>query len=119
MEINFIETNGIRIAEIISEETEIKNAQDAVDIMMNCMYQGADGIIIGKQNLAADFFDLKSGLAGDILQKFSTYNARLAIVGDFENITSKSLIDFIYESNQIARINFVSSLDRAMEVLSR
>lgn len=119
MEIKFIEANGIRIAEIISEEIEIRNAQDALDMMMNCIYQGATSMIIMKQNLMPDFFDLKNGLAGDILQKFSTYNARLAIVGDFENISSKSLRDFIYESNKIARINFVSSLDRAREVLSR
>ena len=119
MEIDFTETNGIRIAEMVSEEIEIKDAQDAVDIMMNCIYQGADSIIIMKQNLSPDFFDLKNGLAGEILQKFSSYNARLAIVGDFENISSKSLRDFIYESNKIARINFVSSLDLAREVLSR
>lgn len=119
IEINFIEANGTRIAEIISEETEIKNTQDAVDIMMNCIYQGAARIIIRKQNLIPDFFDLKNGIAGDILQKFSTYNAKLAIVGDFDNIASRSLRDFIYESNKIGRINFVSSTDLAAEVLSR
>lgn len=114
-----METNGIRIAEIISEEIEINNAQDAVDIMMNCIYQGADSLIVRRQNLAHDFFDLKNGIAGDVLQKFSTYNAKLAIIGDFENIESKSLRDFIFESNKIARINFVSSLDRGREVLSK
>jgi hypothetical protein len=119
MEINFIEANETCIAEMISEDIEINNAQDAVDIMMNCIYQGADSLIIRKHNVNADFFDLKTGLAGEILQKFSTYNVRLAIVGDFENIASKSLRDFIYESNKITRINFVNSLDLAREILSR
>jgi hypothetical protein len=32
---------------------------------------------------------LKTGLAGEILQKFSTYNMRLGIVGDFSAYTSK------------------------------
>ncbi len=36
---------------------------------------------------------------GEILQKFVTYKAKLAIAGDFSVYTSKSLKDFIYESN--------------------
>ncbi|MCK7528774.1 MAG: DUF4180 domain-containing protein [Ignavibacteriales bacterium] len=37
----------------------------------------------------SDFFDLKTGIAGEILQKFSTYNVRLAILGDFQNIKAE------------------------------
>ncbi|WP_083996437.1 DUF4180 domain-containing protein [Desulfosporosinus acididurans] len=46
-----------------------------------------------------DFFDLKTKLAGEILQKFVNYHVRIAIVGDFSGYKSKSLKDFIYESN--------------------
>jgi len=58
-------------------------------------------------------------LAGEILQKFSNYRVRLAIVGDFSTFTSKSIKDFIYESNKGRHINFVSSLDEAIKVLSK
>jgi len=60
---------------------------------------------------------LKTGLAGEILQKFSNYYVELAIVGDFSKYSSKNLQDFIYESNKVGRINFVSSVEEAKEAL--
>jgi hypothetical protein len=119
MRIDLSEVNGICIAEIISDSIEIKNTQDALNIMANCGYQGAGKIIIHEQNVIPDFFDLKTGIAGDILQKFSNYNVRLAIVGDFSIIHSKSLKDFIYESNKTGRINFVNSVQQAKEALMK
>lgn len=57
-------------------------------------------------------------MAGEILQKFSTYQVRLAIIGDFSKYTSKSLTDFIYESNKGKHINFVNSTTEALKILS-
>jgi hypothetical protein len=107
------------IAEIISEEIEIRNTQDALDIMANCMYRGAEKIILHEKNITPGFFDLKTGIAGDILQKFSNYRIRLAIVGNFSKFTSKSLDDFIFESNKHGHINFVNSISEAENVLSK
>jgi len=119
MRIEISELKGIILAEIISGKPEITDPQDALDIMANCRYQGADGIIIHEQNITPGFFDLKTGIAGEVLQKFSTYQVKLAIVGDFSKYTGKSLRDFIYESNKTGRINFVSSVDQAKEALVR
>jgi polyphosphate kinase 2 (PPK2 family) len=74
--------------------------------------------IIHEKNITPDFFDLKSGIAGEILQKFSTYLVRLAIVGDFVKYTSNSLNDFIFESNKGRHISFVSSCAEAIKILS-
>ena len=117
MKIKIIHLEDILIAEIQSEEIEIRNAQDALDILANCSYQGAYSIILRESNIISCFFDLKTGIAGDVLQKFSTYQVRLAIIGDFSKYTSKSLNDFISESNRTGRINFVDSLEHAKEVL--
>ncbi len=119
MNIEIIEVNKVKLAYLQSDQVEIRTTQDALDLMMNGYYQGAEGMIIHEKNVLPDFFDLKTKMAGDILQKFSTYNSRLAIIGDFEHISSKSLRDFIYESNQTGRINFVGSLEEAKEKLSR
>ncbi len=119
MEINILEVEGILIAEIISDGILFHTSQDALDIIANCGYLGAQGIIIKEINLTPEFFDLKTRLAGEILQKFSTYDSRLAIVGDFSKYESKSLRDFIYESNKLRRINFVNSTEEAKDVLRR
>jgi hypothetical protein len=119
MKIELIITEHTVIAEIISDEKVISSYQDAVDLMANCRYQGADKIVLKEKNIVDDFFDLKSGVAGEILQKFSNYKCQLAIIGDFSKFQSKSLKDFIFESNKIGRICFVSSAEEAKKYLSR
>lgn len=116
-----IETHNInetKIAEVISEVNIINKIEDGLDLLGNLYYQGFDKIVIHEKNITPDFFDLKSGIAGEILQKFSTYRIRLAIVGDFSKYTSKSLNNFIFESNKGRHINFVSTCSEAIKILS-
>jgi len=110
--------NDIKIAEVISDTTIINNTEDGLNLLGNLYFQGFDRIIIHENDITADFFDLKSGIAGEILQKFSNYRVRLAIVGDFTKYTSRSLNDFIYESNKGKHINFVTSTTKAINILS-
>jgi hypothetical protein len=118
MQIEIIEINGIKIAEVISADIVIKNIQDAIDLMADSFYQGSHKIIIKEENITPEFFDLKTKIAGDILQKFSNYKVQLAIVGDFSKFESKSLRDFIFESNKQGMISFVNSVEEATERLS-
>lgn len=116
MEINYIPSQQGKIAEITGNNIFIQNQEDALNLMMNCLYSDADKLILYQQNITPNFFKLKTKLAGDILQKFSTYHAFLAIVGDFTVYDSKSLQDFIRESNRIKRINFVHTREEALEL---
>lgn len=118
MKIETHNINNIRIAELDSDNLIIKNTQDGIDLLGNLYYQDYDGIVISEKNITPEFFDLKNGIAGDILQKFSTYRVRLAIVGDFSLYASKSLKDFIFESNRSKHINFVASTTEAINILS-
>jgi hypothetical protein len=119
MEINIYSWQNATIAEIEATGIIIHNVQDALDILVNCAYQGASKIIVQASHIVPEFFDLKTGVAGEILQKFSTYQIQLAIVGDFTKYTSKSLQDFIFESNKVGRINFVASIEDAREKLAK
>jgi len=110
-------TKGLKIAEILQGSDLIVNSDQILDIMVNVGYNGCNSMIIHDENLHSDFFDLRTGLAGEILQKFSNYRMKLAIIGDFSRFTSKSLLDFIRESNRRRIINFAYSLDEALSVL--
>ncbi len=110
--------SDIKIAEIISDETVISNIGDAIDLLANLYYQGYDGMIINEKDITSEFFDLKNGIAGEILQKFSNYRVRLAIIGEFSKYSSKSLKEFIFESNKGRHINFLASTDEALTILS-
>ncbi|GHV06930.1 hypothetical protein FACS189485_16300 [Spirochaetia bacterium] len=76
-------------------------------------------IIIKKENIVNTFYDLSTGFAGELLQKFSNYGKRLAIIGDFTNIKSKSLKDFVYESNRTRQIIFVGTIEEALEIFNK
>lgn len=117
MEIRITKHDGVNIAEIISENIVINEVQDALDLMANCNYMGAERIILSENQLNPDFFDLKTRFAGEVLQKFSNYRNRLAIVGDFSKYESRSLKDFIYESNKGNLVNFVSDYNEANDSL--
>lgn len=107
-------TNGIKIAEILPGSDIITSPDDILNIMGDARYNDSNSLIIHDKSLHPDFFDLKTKLAGEILQKFSNYRMRLAIIGDFSEIKSKSLRDFIRESNKGKTICFVDSLDKAL-----
>jgi hypothetical protein len=117
MQINTHPSNGIKAAEIVSNEIILTTIEDSLDLLGNLYYQGFDKIIIYEKNITPDFFDLKTRIAGDILQKFVQYRMPLIIVGDFGKFNSKSLNDFIFESNKGKQINFVSDLSEAMQLL--
>lgn len=107
----------IQIAEIISEQLLIQHIEDGLDLLGTVYYSGYDCMVIYKTNIIPAFFDLKNGMAGEILQKFSNYRVKLVIVGDFEQNNSKSLNDFIRESNAGKQVNFVATLEEAINRL--
>lgn len=109
-----VTAGGRKIAEIIPGSDLITGPDDILDFMAEARLNDSDRIIIHDKSLNSDFFDLKTRVAGEILQKFSNYRMRLAIVGDFSSFKSKSLRDFIRESNRTGTINFVGTVDEAL-----
>ncbi len=118
MKIETHNLNHTKIAEVISTDLIIKTAEDGLELLGTIYYQDFDNIILHEKNMPPDFFDLKNGMAGEILQKFSNYRVKLAIIGDFTKYDAKSITDFMYESNKGGQINFVSSLPEALNKLS-
>lgn len=115
MEIKIHTIDNRKIAEIISDNIVLQTVEDAVDLIGNMSYQGFDKLIIHEENIIPDFFELKNKIAGNILQKFSQYSMPLAIIGDFEKYESKSLNDFIFESNKGKQINFVTTVEDGLK----
>lgn len=115
MRIEIHELQNTRIAEVISADVFITDLESGLDLLASVYYQDVDKIILHQKNILPAFFDLKTGIAGEVLQKFSNYRVRLVIVGDFSSYKSKSLQDFIFESNKGIQVNFVGSTAEAIE----
>lgn len=107
---------GSRIA--VVAEQKIQTLADALDLMGSAYADRCSCMIVPRYAFADGFFDLRTGLAGEILQKFSNYGMMLAIVGDFSNIQSKALRDFIYECNNGRQVFFVATEKAALEKLA-
>ncbi len=118
MKIETFTIEDIKICEIISDEIILRTTEDGLDILGNLYFQGIDKIIIHEKNITPDFFNLKTWLAGDILQKFAQYRMPLAIVGDFSKFKSKSLSEFIFESNKGDHIKFAKTKSEAIKALT-
>lgn len=107
--------NDRSIAELSADNATLSTTQQFLQMIMD---SSAEGVIVHKENIDESFFDLKSGLAGEMLQKVVNYRLRLAIVGDFSIYESKSLKAFLYESNKSSTIVFVSTVEEALKRLS-
>ncbi|WP_409177737.1 DUF4180 domain-containing protein [Brevibacillus fortis] len=120
MNITKVEAAVGNIAIVSGSEVLIIDVQSALDLIATVHYEAdSNRIIMNKSLINESFFDLKTRLAGEILQKFINYRVKIAIVGDFSVYTSNSLKDFIYESNNGNDIFFLPTEEQAIEKLSQ
>jgi hypothetical protein len=120
MEFEKIARNSILCAVVVGDKPVITDTQSALDLLMSAKYNaGTKNIAIDKKLIAEDFFILRTGLAGEILQKYINYGGRIAIYGDFSRYTSKPLKDFIYESNHGKDIFFAATKEQAIDLLTQ
>jgi hypothetical protein len=93
------------------EGPPVRTDQDAADLVGEALGAGASVVVIPVSRLAGDFFQLRTGVAGAIAQKFVNYRLRLAVVGDISQFTAESgaLRDFVTESNRGAQLWFLDA----------
>jgi hypothetical protein len=111
--------NNSKVAEVLPGSVNISSSEEILDLLVEAGYEDSIALILHSESLHEDFFDLKTGLAGEILQKFSNYRMKLSVIGDFSGFMSRSLQDFIRESNRTGIITFVGSLDEALLKLNK
>lgn len=118
MNITVDQRGNSKVAIIESGEVVVRDVQDALDLMANVKYAAeCSKILLRQSQLNEDFFELRTKLAGDILQKYTNYGVRLAVVGDFARYGSKSLNDFIYECNHGKQFFFLGDEAAALDAL--
>ena len=118
MKIKVWESGTVPVVEVESKEVLIKDISSAIDLFMSVSYEtGCHRLILAKELISEEFFELSTKIAGEVLQKCINYHIKLAVYGDFGGYTSKSLRDFIYESNQGNDFFFVGSANEAAERL--
>jgi uncharacterized protein DUF4180 len=113
MDVDACELHGQRVMQLRMTGDQLRNDREAIEIIFEAAAHNAELIVIPVERLSEDFFDLKSRVAGEVLQEFVTYRKRVVIAGDISKQLSGSsaLRDFVYECNAGHEIWFVRSLD--------
>lgn len=104
---------GTRILELLPDGTVLQTSRDVTDLIGDAIGQQVALVLLPAARLDDGFFDLRTGFAGEFLQKFVNYGLRLAIVGDlsYRVAASTSLRDFVREANRGTQVWFVTDHD--------
>jgi hypothetical protein len=89
----------------------IRSLSDISGALGACI--GAEGLILTENDLAREFFDLHSGLAGELFQKFVNYKLRVAIVLPDPQAYGERFSELASEHRSHNMIRFVRSKDEA------
>ncbi len=112
--------NGVPVYLAPAEGPAICGEQDAVELMVNSSRE-AEWLVIPVERFHPDFFELRTRVAGGIVQKFVNYRVGFAMIGDVSSYvaTSESFAAFVRESNRGRHIWFVSDVDELRAQLAR
>ncbi len=80
MPLAVISEHGVRVVEGTPGQAILRSPQDATLILDACFSERTSAALVYPENLTANFFDLSSGQAGEILEKLRRFRVRLAIV---------------------------------------
>lgn len=100
---------------------KLKSERDAIDLIGEAMSSGAELVLVPLERLEENFFQLRTGQAGQIIQKFVMYQKRLVILGDISQYIAEShaFRDFVYEANRGNQVWFLANLQELNERLER
>ena len=89
----------------------IRSFADISNALGECL--GSGGLILTESDLALEFFDLRSGLAGELFQKFINYKVRTAIVLPNPKAHGERFAELAFEHASHDTIRFVGSQNDA------
>ncbi|TWP49507.1 DUF4180 domain-containing protein [Lentzea tibetensis] len=101
--------HGVSTYVVPADSAKLDGEQAVVDLIGQLWGQDVDLVVVPAERLTDDFFRLRTGVAGAIVQKFVNYGLRVAVVGDISGHVeaSTSLRDFVHESNRRTQLWFV------------
>ena len=89
----------------------IRSGAAVSDAIGACL--GTRGLVLTEHDLGAEFFNLHTGLAGELFQKFVNYRVRLAIVLPNPDNYGERFAELVREHSTHHIIRFFGSMDRA------
>jgi hypothetical protein len=106
---------------IADDDQVIGSVRDVADLVGEALGEDASVLVVPVSHLDPAFFDLRSGFAGEVLQKAANYRLKFAVVGDVsEHVAgSNAFRDLVVESNSSRDLFFVADMEALEGRLAR
>ena len=95
----------------------IRSASDISAALSASVERG--GLVLDEKDISADFFDLKTGLAGQVLQKFVNYRTKLAVIVREPAAYGARFSELTYEHRTHPTVRFFTAEQSARQWLSQ
>lgn len=103
MNYRVVENAHNKYIEGLSDGVRIESERDALDLVAACGENRVHRLLLYGENLADDFYRLKTGLAGAVLQKFAIYSIKVAAVLTPERVDHGRFSEMVLEANRSNR----------------
>ena len=80
-----------------------------MDVVAACFEQSAQAVLIDRPALPLEFFDLRTGVTGELVQKLTQHGIRLACVVPDLGAQPERFQEFAREANRGSRARFFES----------
>lgn len=113
MNYKVMENGTKKYIELISSQTPLNTEQDAVDLVALCREHDLDFLMLHGKALSEDFFNLRTGVAGRMMQKFITYSVKTAVVIPDTSVNKGRFKEMVTESNRSNQFGVFASREDA------
>jgi hypothetical protein len=99
---------------VLEEDGALLGSEDdARDLIQQTFGTSIDTVAVPTARLDPGFFELRTGVAGEFVQKLAQYRLRLAVVGDVTEqvAASDAFRDWVREVNRGQDVWFIDSMD--------
>ncbi len=96
------EVHGVRMLSLAEDGAPIADEAAATELVGRVFEHDATWVVVPVSRLDPRFFQLSTGLAGQVVQKLVNYRIKLAVIGDISGYLAASnpLRDYVRETNR-------------------
>lgn len=100
LKVQVVDRGTKKYVECASAETTLRTGQDALDLIAACFENDTNLLMLHAEALSDDFFNLRTGLAGEMLQKFMNYRVKAALIITNERVVKGRFKELLTEANK-------------------
>ncbi len=100
MDCRLVESGAKKYLECLAAGEPIVSEADVLDLVVACGENDTDLLMLHSQALSEDFFSLRTGVAGMVLQKLANYRVRTALVAPNELAGQGRFRELVLETNR-------------------